>query len=154
MATKASIRHSSRVPRATITTWDPDRLRAVLRDRGWTISQLSIALDSSRPVVSNYFYGGAPSPKVLVQLAEVLGVDTTELAPMSATPTLHELRWHAGMTIAEMAAKIGLSVGRVSMQMRAEDKITHTERWCEALSVSPETLSAAWVNTRKQKMPS
>lgn len=154
MPTDEVLGHPERVPRSTIATWDPQLLRAILRERGWTITQLAIALDASRASVSNWFYGGTPSPAALAKVAQVLQVATTDLAPLSDDPTLHEYRWHAGLTAAELAAEIGLSGARVSAQLRGEDGLTHREKWCAALDVDLNRLQAAWLSTRRQAMPS
>lgn len=137
-----------------IATWEPDLLRALLRERGWKIGQLAIAMDSSLASVSNWLHRGAPSPAALTRIAAALEVKTTDLAPLSQEPTLHEYRWHAGLTVAELAAAIGLSPNRVSVILRGEDRITHPERWAKALGVSPDLLTAAWEATRRQAMPS
>ncbi|NHA02096.1 helix-turn-helix transcriptional regulator [Nocardioides sp. W3-2-3] len=101
MHTEPEVRHPERVPRSVITTWQPESLRERLAARGWSIGQFAIAMDTTVAAVNNWLYGGAPSPGTLRRIAATLEVDTTDLAPMSTEPTLHEYRWHAGLTAAE-----------------------------------------------------
>jgi plasmid maintenance system antidote protein VapI len=89
----------------------------------------------------------APPPDVLVRLAQVLEVPTTELAPLSARPILHELRWHAGLTNADLAQQVDLTRDYVSRILRGEVGITDQERWADALGVSPAEVQQAWENT-------
>jgi hypothetical protein len=83
----------------------------------------------------------------------VLEVDTTRLAPLSKEPTLHELRWHAGVTAGELATAVGLSLNTVGAQLRGENPISRPDQWCEALHVGPDELDAAWRNARSRGRP-
>lgn len=136
--------------RVRVTTFQRDRLRALLDQRGWTIGQLAAALGGTRATLHNYLYErGLPSPAALVHLAEVFDVPTTELAPLSEHPTLSELRWHTGLQVGEFAERVGLSSTVIGAQLRAEARITRPEAWCELLGVTTEQLDEAWETTRR-----
>jgi transcriptional regulator with XRE-family HTH domain len=143
------MRHPRGVARPTISTWQPDRLRTLLHERGWTSGELAKVLDCPRSRIDGWLYNGTPSPGGLRDVAAALKVPTTDLAPLSDTPTLHELRWHAGLTASDLAEAVGLSVSRVSAQLRGESAITRHDQWVEALGVSREALDAAWASARR-----
>lgn len=136
--------------RVRVLTFDRDRLRALMEQRGWTIGQAAAALGGAHGALNNYLYaGGLPSPAALVHIAETFGVPTTELAPLSERPTLHELRWHTGLQLGEFADRVGLSSAVISAQMRGASRITRPQIWCELLDITPEQLNVAWETSRQ-----
>jgi hypothetical protein len=86
-------------------------------------------------------------------LAQALGVATTELAPLSAEVTLHELRWHTGLTVRELADRLNLSEYRTGAMLRAEDRLSRREAWERVLGVSGDVLDEAWANSRRRSLP-
>jgi transcriptional regulator with XRE-family HTH domain len=79
-----------------------------------------------------------------MRLADVLEVPTTDLAPLSRTPTMHELRWHAGLSVEGVAKRVGLTRDHVARILRGEIPIRDEARWADALSVPAATLQRAW----------
>jgi transcriptional regulator with XRE-family HTH domain len=139
------IRQTARVPRISLPTWRPDRLKAARARKGWTIAQLAATADISFSAASAYSRGlSSPPPEVLVRLAQVLEVATTDLAPLSDTPRLHELRWHAGLSVTELAARLELSPEYTSQILRGEVRMADPHRWAHALVVGTEAATAAW----------
>jgi transcriptional regulator with XRE-family HTH domain len=128
-----------------LTTWNPDGLRAARVAKGWTLGQLAATADVTYAALVAYAGGhSAPPPQVLVRLARVLDVDTTDLAPLSAAPTLHELRWHAGLGLQALADEVGLTREYVARICRGETAIRNLEVWATALHASPGQVRAAW----------
>jgi transcriptional regulator with XRE-family HTH domain len=143
------IGQTARVPRRSLPTWRPDLLRAARLRKGWTIAQLAVTADIEFSSASAYAEGrAAPPPPVLVRMADVLGVATTDLAPLSEQPRLTELRWHAGHTVASLAAELGLTPGHTGQVLRGEMRITDPTRWAAALSITQDQLDRAWHATR------
>jgi transcriptional regulator with XRE-family HTH domain len=133
------------VPRLSLPTWRPDLLRTARLRKGWTIGQLAATADIGFSAASAYAEGrAAPPPPVLVRLASVLDVATTDLAPLSAQPRLAELRWHAGHTVASLAAELGLTPGYTGHVLRGEMRVTDPIRWAAALSITIDQLDRAW----------
>lgn len=135
--------------RSSVVTWQPERFRALIKARGMTMREIAIRADTTTGTLANYMRPGLrPAPPVLARLAKVLGVATTDLAPLTDEPTLHEYRWHTGMTVAELAAEVGLSPDRTGVVLRGEDRITRPDRWAQAFGVTEEQVLAAWHRTR------
>lgn len=143
--TQREVRHHVPVTRTTLDTWDAERFKSACRQKGWTLQQVSVRSGIPYSVVRSYSWGGAsPTPARLVQLARALGVPTTALAPPSAAPTLHELRWHAGLTVAQLAERLRYSVSHTSSVLHGAVPITEPGRWAKALSATQKNVKAAW----------
>jgi transcriptional regulator with XRE-family HTH domain len=133
----------------SLPTWRPDLLRAARLRKGWTIAQLAATADIGFSAASAYAEGrSAPPPPVLVRLANVLGIATTDLAPLSPQPRLTELRWHAGHTVASLAVELGITPGHAGQVLRGEMRITDPERWATALGVTSDQVDRAWEAAR------
>jgi transcriptional regulator with XRE-family HTH domain len=136
---------TTQMPRISLPTWSPVRFKAARQAQGWTLEQLAATADLSYGAVAAYAAGSVtPSPEVLVRLADALGVPTTDLAPLSDQPSLHELRWHAGLTVAELAHAVGLSRDYVSRILRGAVEITQPDRWAAALNTTQAAVTDAW----------
>lgn len=147
-AQEEAVGQTTRVPRISLPTWSPERFQAARQARGWTLGELGATADVGYSAVAAYAQGrAAPPPPVLVRLAQALGVDTTELAPLSQRPTLHELRWHAGLDIATLAERLRLTRDYVAQMARGEVRIRDLEAWADALGVTPQAAAQAWENS-------
>lgn len=148
MRERQEVRQTDRMPRMSLPTWRPDRLKAARAEKGWTIAQLAATADLSFSAVSAYSRGlNSPPPDVLVRLADVLDVATTDLAPLSDPPRLHELRWHAGLSVADLAVELGLGPEYTSQMLRGEVAISDPGKWATILQVDPQLVRTAWETT-------
>lgn len=148
MQANAAMRHDRGV-RISVETWDRDAFDDARKARGLTLAQVAARIDASTPTVAAYSSGAsAPSPQVLGKIAEVLGVASTDLAPLRPSPRLHELRWHTGMTVSKLAARIGVSAGSAGAVLRGERPPTDTGAWARVLGVDEDTVIEAWQATR------
>lgn len=132
-------------------TWDGERFREAVKHRCWNLQEFSVNTGIPYSVVRSYSRGAThPTPARLVQIAEALDVRTTDLAPLSKRPTLHELRWHAGMTIAQLAGEVRYSVSNTSSVLHGAVPMTEPARWSKALGATEEIVTAAWAESKKQ----
>ncbi|MFI9041638.1 helix-turn-helix domain-containing protein [Streptomyces sp. NPDC053726] len=139
------VRHHVPVTRTTLDTWDVGRFKEACHERGLTLQQVSVRSGIPYSAVRSYSWGGAnPTPARLAQLAQALGVSTIQLAPLSTEPTLNELRWHAGLTVAELARRIGYSVSHTSSVLHGVVPMTDPPRWAKALHQSRAAVEKAW----------
>ncbi|MBV9026446.1 MAG: helix-turn-helix transcriptional regulator [Streptomycetaceae bacterium] len=146
------VRHHVPVTRTSLATWDADKFRAAYRARGWTLQQVSVRSGIPYSAVRSYSAGGAsPTAARLVQLAQALEVPTTELAPLSKDPTLHELRWHMGLTVAQLAGYVDYSLSHTSAVLSGAVPITEPARWSKALGTTQRAVKAAWEASRSQQ---
>ncbi len=136
-----------------LTTWNVARFRTAYQRRGWTLQQVAVHSEIPYSAVRSYSAGGStPTAGRLVKLARVLDVPTTELAPLTAAPTLHELRWHTGLTVVELAEAVGYSVSHTSNVLAGVVPITDPPRWTKALAVSAKRVAAAWEAARAEQV--
>jgi transcriptional regulator with XRE-family HTH domain len=116
------------------------------------LQQLSVRSGIPYSAVRSYSAGGAsPTAGRLVQLATALDVPTTALAPLSKAPTLHELRWHAGLTVAQLAERVDYSLSHTSAVLAGTVPITEPVRWSKALNRTQRAVKAAWEAARSQQ---
>ncbi|WP_327072042.1 helix-turn-helix domain-containing protein [Kitasatospora sp. NBC_01302] len=149
--TAPAFRHHVCVTRTTLATWDADRFRTLYRARGWTLQQVSARSGIPYSAVRSYSAGGArPTAERLVQLARALEVPTTDLAPLSRTPTLHELRWHAGLTIAQTAERAGYTLSHTSAVLSGTVPVMEPARWAQAFGTTQRAVKQAWLAARSQ----
>ncbi|MFD8146136.1 helix-turn-helix domain-containing protein [Streptomyces sp. NPDC059708] len=147
------IRHHVPVTRSALSTFDRHRFGHLCKNRGMTMRQVSIASGIPYSAIRSYRAGSAnPTPARLAALARVLDVPTTDLAPLSATPTLHELRWHAGLTVAELAERAGYSESHTASVLVGVSPITDPGRWCGPLDVTGPRLHEAWEAARARQL--
>lgn len=155
MTTRPWVGKTVRVPTLSLATWDQARFRAARQRRGWTLAQLAAAAGLQTSAVRQYAAGNrSPGPAALVALATALEVPTTELAPFQDPPRLHELRWHRGLTVAQLASKVGRSTDYTSSILRGEAPITDRPRWAELLGVDEDLLRQSWEATVGDVRPS
>ena len=117
-----------------------------------TLQQVAIRAGIPYSAVRSYSAadGASPTPGRLAALAKALKVKTTDLAPLQEAYTLHELRWHAGLTVAQVAEKVGYSVSHTSLVLSGVSPITEPKRWAEALQVSQRRIASAWTTSRAE----
>lgn len=140
-----AVRHHVPVTRTTLDTWDAGQFKEACRQRGWTLQQVSVRSGIPYSAVRSYSWGGAsPTPARLVQLARALEVATTQLAPLSQAPALNELRWHAGLTVADLAERVGYSLSHTSSVLHGAVPMTDPARWAKALGRPRGTVERAW----------
>ncbi|MFY0407921.1 helix-turn-helix domain-containing protein [Solicola sp. PLA-1-18] len=137
------------MPRLTLTTWRPDLFQQIRADRGRTLEQVAMDADIHVATVRSYISNNAPTPANLVALAAALDVATTDLAPLQDPPRMHELRWHAGLTVAQLATKLNLTANTIGGTLRGAAPITRPDQWAHALNTDTHTLDAAWHATRE-----
>ncbi|MFC9233639.1 helix-turn-helix domain-containing protein [Streptomyces decoyicus] len=145
------IRHHVPVTRQRLTTWDADRFKRTYRAKGLTLEQIAIKAGIPYSAVRSYSAGGArPTPERLGALADAIGVETTDLAPLRPSPTLHELRWHSRMTVEQLAAKVGYSVSHTRLVLSGVAPVTEPARWTRALATTEQKLQRAWSSARAE----
>ncbi len=129
-----------------IKGWSPRRFARLRRRAGLSQADLARALGVSPISVSCWERGDhAPLSSRLPLIAAALGVTPTELAPLSARPTLRELRERVGLTQAALAELLHCSTGSISMiEREARWWPTTAETWAAALHVSLDEWEAAW----------
>ncbi len=139
----------------TLATWDTRRFRRAYRAQGLTLRQVSVMTGIPYSAVRSYSAGTAhPTPARLVQLAEALKVDTTVLAPLSERATLNELRWHAGLTAAQLAERVDYSLSHTAAVLSGISPIVEPGRWTQALGIDTEdAVMRAWANARASYLP-
>ncbi|MFF1792825.1 hypothetical protein ACFVXQ_01040 [Kitasatospora sp. NPDC058263] len=96
--------------------------------------------------------GASPTAGRLVTLATALRVPTTELAPLTKEPTLHELRWHTGLTVIELAGRVGYSVSHTSNVLAGAVPMTDPPRWAAVLGVSAKRAARSWDAARAEQV--
>lgn len=148
MQANVAVRHDRGV-RVSVTTWDRGAFTAARRACGLTLSQVAARVGATMPTLAAYSSGtNAPSPQALVKIAAVLGVETADLAPLRTPPSLHELRWHTGLTVHAIAHNIGISPATAGAVLRGERPPTDPKVWAQALGVDEATVTEAWQATR------
>lgn len=151
-AGQSTVRHHVPVTRTTLDTWDAVEFKEACRERGWTLQQVSVRSGIPYSAVRSYSWGGAsPTPARLVQLARALGVPSTRLAPLSESPALNELRWHAGLTVAELAERVGYSLSHTSSVLHGAVPITDPARWARALRRPRSAVEKAWTAAKAEQ---
>jgi len=136
----------------TLATWDVVKFRETYKARGWTLQQVSVRSGIPYSAVRSYSAGTAnPTPGRLLRLSGALEVPSKVLAPLSAQPTLHELRWHTGLTVAQFAERIGYSVSHTSAVMAGAVPITEPRRWTAIMNTGLEGLARAWEASRAEQ---
>jgi transcriptional regulator with XRE-family HTH domain len=147
-------RNDGVVIRPPIRTWQPHALRAAIRARGWTTARAAAEFGVTHRRVQRWTATrpSVPDPASFVRLAHVLGIPTTELAPLSDDPTLMERRWHAGLTVDALAHHLGRSPGYTGLLLQGAQPIPHASlpRWAAALHITPTQVQQAWLATRRQ----
>jgi len=128
------------------------RLRLLRRRNGLTQSALAAAAAISRPSVTAYETGTAvPSPRVAAALAAALGVSIDHLTLTDADRAgLADLRYHAGLTQAQIAEHLGVSRNTFPGIERGERPPTPAQiaQLAELYSTTSAEILAAWQRTR------
>jgi transcriptional regulator with XRE-family HTH domain len=129
-----------------IKGWSPRRFARLRRRAGLSQADLARAVGVSATTISSWERGrNAPVSSRLLVIAAALGVEVTEVAPLSARPDLRELRERAGLTQAALAELLHCSSGSISLIERtARWWPTTAETWAAALHVSLDQWGAAW----------
>jgi transcriptional regulator with XRE-family HTH domain len=137
-----------------LTGWDGGRLRAFRLAKGLTRPELARAVGVTKATI--YFWESehhhrSPSPANLRQIAAVLGVDTTALAPLPDPPTLTAYREHAGLRQIDIADALGYKNRNVvsDIEQGGDWWPPKAERWAELIGITIEQFSAAWEAARR-----
>lgn len=147
------VRHHQGVAKHRATTFDATRLEAARHAKGYTQAQLAIRVGLSISTISSYVLGKTTPPApTLLKLADVLDVETTDLAPLSADPPLRELIWHAGLLVEDVAALIGRSQLHAGSIIRGDFPVPEPEALADALNITSEQLDAAWHAARRERL--
>ncbi|ATY17237.1 XRE family transcriptional regulator (plasmid) [Amycolatopsis sp. AA4] len=132
--------------------FDPEALAAARRQRGLSRGDLARLADISPAAVASLETGRRqPQVDSLARIAAALGIAVRDLVPIPDEQRhLSDLRVHAGLTQAALAAAIGVSPTRLGALERAEQALADdlARRLADALSVSPSTIRAAWTRAR------
>ncbi|MFI1769050.1 helix-turn-helix domain-containing protein [Streptomyces sp. NPDC020800] len=146
------VRHHVPVTRQTLATWEPARFKEACRRCGLTLQQVAILMNIPYSAVRSYTAtrGASPTPGRFVALARVVNAPTTDLAPLREACTLHELRWHAGLTVAELAQRVGYSISHTALVLSGVAMITEPKRWADALTTSQRQVRIAWRAARAE----
>jgi len=145
------IRHHVPVTRMTLTTWDAELFKRAYRAKGLTLQQVAIKSGIPYSAIRSYSAGRAsPTPERLLKLASTLQLRTTELAPLREPATLHELRWHTGLTVGELAARAGYSLSHTRLVLSGVSPIIEAARWSAALETDEEQVFRAWNAARAE----
>ncbi|MGJ9414425.1 helix-turn-helix domain-containing protein [Aeromicrobium sp. CF4.19] len=141
------------MPRPSVLTFAPERLRELCVEKGWTTERLAVTADLTPASVRAYMDGRVrPSPASLVALATALDVSTAQIAPYSEAPTLHELRWHVGMTVDQLAKDVQAPRAGLYGILRGADRLPADtairSRLAATLRVDDVGLQKAWQAAR------
>ena len=93
-----------------------------------------------------------PPAPTFVRLAEVLGVKTADLAPLSEDPPLRELLWHAGLLVEDIAPVLDRSRLHTGAILRGDFPVPDEEALAKALNVTPKQITAAWHAARRERL--
>jgi DNA-binding transcriptional regulator YiaG len=148
-----AVRQDSGVTRQRAHTFDADRLEAARHAAGYSQAQLALHTGISVSTISAYVLGRAtPTGPTFVRLAEVLGVATTDLAPISDDPPLRELIWHAGLLVEDVAVILDRSALHTGAILRGDFPIPDEQALARALGVSVDQVAAAWHAARRERL--
>jgi transcriptional regulator with XRE-family HTH domain len=132
--------------RRGVRRFRPDSLRAARLRNGLSLSALARLIGATPSVVGRYESGTAqPGPTALLRLAEVLGVATTHLAPLSSSPTLAEYRERAGLTLRCVAQATGHALSSVSRVENGTYYPSDPALWAEVYGLKAEVFREAWI---------
>ncbi len=132
--------------RRGVRRFRPDSLRAARLRNGLSLSALARSIGATPSVVGRYEAGTAqPGPSALLKLAEVLGVATTHLAPLSPAPTLAEYRERAGLTLRTVAQATGHALSSVSRVENGTYYPSDPPLWAHVYGLNPEVFREAWM---------
>lgn len=139
----AALIHSTRRRRLVSRLWrviSPDELRAARVAAGLTQAQLARLVDVADGVrVASWERGrNVPHPTALARLAEVLGLDLGEARDL----TVRGLRLREGLTVAELAAKVGVAASTVVRWENGTSvpRSRNLDRLAAVFGVSPEEI--------------
>lgn len=90
----------------------------------------------------------APWAGHLAALAAALELTPIELAPLSAAPTLRELRERAGLSQADLAQQLGRHSGGIPLVEHGDVWPRDAAEWAAAIGVNVPTLAEAWETSR------
>jgi transcriptional regulator with XRE-family HTH domain len=103
----------------------PERMSQIRKELGLTQEQLAARLGVSRVMVLACEHvgnnvGRTPGPRVLKNLASILGVPPLWLLGATADPSLAQLRVASGFLLADVANALGVSTNTVSAVERGK----------------------------------
>lgn len=134
----------------SIRGWNPQKLDALRRARGWTWAQVSVRSETPRSTLMAYVYRkAAPSPSALARIATALGVEIRDLIDIPDDIRLNDLRAYAGLSVEALAGRVDLSANYTGAVARGELPIAHPAIWGQALGVSEAEVLEAWTTSRR-----
>ncbi len=142
-----------RMAKSSVSTWEASRLRAIRDERGWSTERMAVATGTGIAAMRGYLESRVvPSPQALSRLAAALEVETTDLAPLTDSPTMHERRWHQGLTARDLAVATETSLTMTGRYLRgaAEIPLEKRDAWQAALGVDADALQRLWEQSRRE----
>jgi transcriptional regulator with XRE-family HTH domain len=150
---EVSVRQDSGVTKQRAHTFDVERLEQARRAAGYSQAQLAIRAGIGLSTISSYVQGNSTPPApTFVRLAQILGVATTDLAPMSEDPPLRELLWHAGLLVEDVAPILNRSPLHTGAILRGDFPVPDVPALAQTLGVTPEKIEAAWHAARRERL--
>lgn len=132
---------------ARVNSFSSQRLQAARRAAGLTQADLARALGPGtwRTDIWRYEHNLRwPSPRTLARLAAALNVASLDLTTAAEAPTVADLRQLAGLTQAETATGLGITVDQWATLEHGRGRIdVHAAAVAAAFDVTPDTVRAA-----------
>ncbi|MFD5588813.1 helix-turn-helix transcriptional regulator [Streptomyces sp. NPDC127063] len=126
--------------------YDGARARSLRLQAGVSVEDLATAAGVSPNTVRSAESGThQPRPRVANAIARALGVPLSELFQPNQRLTLRDVRWHLGLTQAQMAARIGVVRQRISQVERGVAGVRSVAAWAAAYGLT----AAQWVSAHK-----
>jgi len=142
------------VPRRALYGFDPTRLTEVRRRRG--LSRSDLGRLSGVPYTTIWRWEtaqSAPAPDALEKVADILGVDVSELAVVQdEARTLAYWRTRKGLAQADIAHELGMSKSTYSRLERGERPMTNTEaqKLAAVLETDEDQVKALWLHAHRR----
>ncbi len=144
------------VGRAGIRGFSPAALRRYRSLKRYSLSEVSTLSGINATTISTWETGRArPSPRPLKAVADALGVQVADLAPVKEDDVrLADLRFQAGLNQEDLADAAGLPdgvLGAIELGHR-EPNETQLRSIAEALNVDVDLVAAAWTRSRRARI--
>jgi transcriptional regulator with XRE-family HTH domain len=150
------LRDEVTVGRAGIRGFSPAALRRHRSLKHYSLSEVSTLSGVSATTINAWETGRSrPSPRTLGAVADALGVQVADLAPIKeADVHMPDLRFQAGLNQQDLADAAGLTIGILSTielgHRQPDDK--QVTALAAALGLDPAFLVAVWIRTRNARI--